>query len=238
MIKNTLETLIKQALKEAKISKKDLEKESTTKDIKKEAEVTAGESNTKFKLKVDVSNQQSETKLGIRVKFLPNDGFLEPDLKDKLEVAISKKLNNALEQFDMQVSKDTDVPDPTVIGFFIPLSQIKNMISKALGVGKTTEPSTPTASPSIPPSPKSTPPISKPPLPPTSSVKDDVEEMINEELLNELKVRELKEISKVVTKEDFYEFINKGNNILRTLEENGIPNGKKYLEYLVRHNII
>ena len=58
--------------------------------------------------------------------------------------------------------------------------------------------------------------------------------------LNEvsMKVRELNEISKVVVKEDFYEFINKGNNILRTLEENGINNGKKYLEYLVKNNIM
>ena len=201
----------------------------------KEAELTAGPESTKFNLKVDVSNKQSETKLGIRIQLEPKEGFLEPDLKDKLEIAISKKLNNALEQFDMQVSKDTDVPDPTVIGFFIPLSQIKNMIVKSLGGGKTTEPTGPTE-PTLPSSP--TPPSTKPPLSPTSSVKDDVEEMINEELLKEMRVRDLKEISSVVSKDDFYEFINKGNNILRTLEEQGIPNGKKYLEYLVRHNII
>ena len=251
MTKNTLETLIKQALQEAKEKRPDypdVDKDGDTKEpmvkalkdkkkkkLKKEAEVTAGESNTNFKIKVDVSNKQSETKLGIRIQLEPKEGFLEPDLKDKLEIAISKKLNNALEQFDMQVSKDTDVPDPTVIGFFIPLSQIKNMIVKSLGGGKTTEPTGPTE-PTLPSSP--TPPSTKPPLSPTSSVKDDVEEMINEELLKEMRVRDLKEISSVVSKDDFYEFINKGNNILRTLEEQGIPNGKKYLEYLVRHNII
>ena len=54
--------------------------------------------------------------------------------------------------------------------------------------------------------------------------------MINEEILNEMLVRELKQISKVVMKEDFYGFINAGNNIIRTLEENGIQNGKKYKE--------
>jgi len=188
-----------------------------------EAEVTAGESNTMFNIKVDVSNKQSETKLGIRIQLEPKDGFLEPDLKDKLEIAVSKKLNNALEQFDMQVSKDTDVPDPTVIGYFIPLSQIKNMIVKSLGGDKSPTPTTkPTAAP----------------LAPTSSVIDDVEEMINEELIKEMRVRELKEISRTVKKEDFYEFINKGQNIIRTLEEAGIDNGKKYLEYLVKHNII
>ena len=193
----------------------------------KEADISAGENNTMFNLKVDVSNKQSETKLGIRIQLTPKEGMLEPDVRDSLEATIMKKLNTSLGQYDIQVSKDTDVPDPTVIGFFIPLSQIKNMIVKSLGGNKkpqsaTSPPTTPTAAP----------------LSPTSSVVDDVEEMINEELIKEMRVRELKEISKTVRKEDFYEFINKGQNIIRTLEEAGIDNGKKYLEYLVKHNIM
>jgi len=241
MTKNILETLIKKALKESKLKnpkKADLDKDGKLSSYEKtrgkaieknikEADISVGESNTMFNLKVDVSNKQSETKLGIRIQLEPKDGFLELDVKDSLEIAVTKKLNNSLEQFDMQVSKDTDVPDPTVIGFFIPLSQIKNMIVKALGGGKKQD--------------SSTPPPSNPtaaPLPPTSSVVDDVEEMINEELLKEMRVRDLKEISKTISKEDFYEFINKGQNIIRTLEENGIDNGKKYLEYLVKHNIM
>ena len=44
---------------------------------------------------------------------------------------------------------------------------------------------------------------------------------------------------KISNKEDFYNFINAGNNVLRTLEERAPHlNGKKYLEYLVKHNII
>ena len=248
MTNNILETLIKQALEEAKFrpdypdvdrdgdrkepmakafkDKKSKGKKSKGKKIK-EAEISAGESNTMFNLKVDVSNKQSETKLGIRIQLEPKDGFLEPEVKDSLEIAITKRLNNSLEQFDMQVSKDTDVPDPTVIGFFIPLSQIKNMIVKSLGGDQATE--TPTTEPTT---------QSTPPLPPTSSVVDDVEEMINEEIIKEMRVRELKEISRTVRKEDFYEFINKGQNIIRTLEEAGMDNGKKYLEYLVKHNIM
>ena len=56
--------------------------------------------------------------------------------------------------------------------------------------------------------------------------------------VDNMRVRELKEISNTVRKEDFYEFINKGQNIIRTLEEAGMSNGKKYLEYLVKHNIM
>ena len=62
--------------------------------------------------------------------------------------------------------------------------------------------------------------------------------MVNEQLINEMRVRDLNEISKVIIKEDFYNFINAGNNIVRTLEENGIDRPKKYLEYLTKHNIM
>jgi hypothetical protein len=58
--------------------------------------------------------------------------MLDTDTKAKLEVALQEKLNVALAEYDMQISKDTDVPRPEVIGFFIPLAQIKNLIVKSL----------------------------------------------------------------------------------------------------------
>ena len=187
-----------------------------------EAELTVGDSNTTFKIKVDVSNPQSETKLDIRIQLKPKSEdflFADPDKKGALSVAIMKKLNNSLGQFDIQVSKDTDAEtvDPTVLGFFIPLSQIKNMIVKSLG-GQAEEPKV---------APK--PPIDD--LPPNDNALD-------KEPLNEMRQRDLNEISKVVVREDFYNFINAGNNVLRSLEEQGMPHGKKYLMYLVKHNIM
>jgi len=216
----------------------------------KEAEMTVGDDNITFKIKVDVSNKQSETKLGVRIQLTPKGGMLEPDVRDKVEIAITKKLNNALEQFDMQVSKDTDVPNPEVIGFFIPLSQIKNMIVKSIkgGPAQTTGGATPPpaapAAPAAAPKPATPPTGAKPPTSPAKPADDKkttnemIEDMINEAIISEMRVRDLKEISRVVTKEDFYAFINAGNNVLRTLEENGIQNGKKYLEYLTKHNIM
>ena len=260
MKKEELKTLIKQALKEAKLDPVGKEDDDINNDGKvdktdkylkkrrdtiskniKEAEMTAGEENTSFKIKVDVSNKQSETKLGVRIQLTPTEGMLEPELKDKVEIAVTKKLNNALEQFDMQVSKDTDVPDPTVLGFFIPLSQIKNMIVKSIKggaapAGAPKPPTAPAAAPSAPPKPAAPAAPAAPPKP--ADVKETIESMINEALLEEMRVRDLKEISKVVVKEDFYDFINAGNNVLRTLEENNIDRGKKYLEYLVKHNIM
>ena len=192
----------------------------------KEAEVSAGD--TKFNLRTGVN--KNPTKLGIKIQFEPKGGMLASDVKAKLEVALQEKLNTALAQYDIQISKDTDVPRAEVIGFFIPLSQLKNLIVKSLTGKKVEAPKVPAPTPTSAPTP--TPPT---PLP----SQDSVDEMINEQLLNEaLKVKELNEISKTVVKEDFYGFINAGQNILRTLDDNNIEKGKKYLEYLVKHNII
>jgi hypothetical protein len=231
-----LTKLIDETLKEVNSSLKE------SKKLKKEAEISAGDSeNTTFNIKVSVSNPQSETKLGLRLQLQPKEGFLDQDRKGEIEAAIMKKMNNSLEQFDIQISKDTDVPDPEVMGFFIPLSQLKNMIVKSLGAKTTSEPEDSVLDkepPARPDNDRPKPTRPKSPLSPDSDVKDDVEEMINEEILNEMLVRELKRISSVVLKEDFYGFINAGNNIIRTLEENGIERPKKYLEYLTKHNIM
>jgi len=192
-----------------KIIKREVLKEATT--------VNAG--NTKFNLRTGVN--KNPTKLGLKIQFEPLGGGLETDVKAKLEVALQEKLNQALMQYDMQISKDTDVPRPEVIGFFIPLAQIKNLIVKSLTGQKVDKPVA--AAPE-----------------PEGGEDADIEEMIRAEMLNEMRVRDLNEISKVVSKDDFYEFINKGNNILRTLEENGrsVAEAKKYLKYLVAHNIM
>lgn len=309
----------------------------------KEAELSAGPDNTKFKIKILVSNPQSETKQGIRIHLTPSGGFLEPDAKSELSAAIMTKFNDSLKQFNLQISLDTDTQDPEVMGFFIPLEQLQNMIEVALGAKKEDEGGAPVPPPQgvqRPASPK--PPtdipdiedeeelaenedpldraarLAKEPLPGMSKMTGlgmkrsqyDQEEggklplkelyetsttvqdgmltlwhdivndsdykfkeyltnnedqwvrtgaivsMITDELgdrleleepvgpdmgvepLNEMRQRTLNEISKVVMKEDFYDFINKGNNILRSCEDAGIQDGKKYLIYLVKHNIM
>ena len=186
------------------IIKKEVLKEATT--------VNAG--NTKFNLRTGVN--KNPTKLGLKVQFEPLGGGLEPDVKSKLEVALQEKLNVALADYDIQVSKDTDVPRPDVIGFFIPLAQLKNLIVKSLTGQKVDKPEVMAPEP------------------------EGEESEINEMILKEMRVRDLNEISKVVMKEDFYAFINAGNNVLRSLEESGrsVSEAKKYLTYLIKHNIM
>ena len=186
------------------IIKKEVLKEATT--------VNAG--NTKFNLRTGVN--KNPTKLGLKIQFEPLGGGLETDVKAKLEVALQEKLNLALADYDIQVSKDTDVPRPEVIGFFIPLAQLKNLIVKSLTGQKVDKPEVQAPEP------------------------EGEEQEMNEMILNEMRVRDLNEISKVIMKEDFYAFINAGNNVLRSLEENGrsVNEAKKYLGYLVKHNIM
>ena len=193
-----------------KIIRKEVLKEATT--------VNAG--NTKFNLRTGVN--KNPTKLGVKVQFEPLGGALSADVKSKLEVALQEKLNVSLQAYDIHVSKDTDVPRPEVIGFFIPLSQLKNLIVKSLtGTAPAPEVQAP-----------------EPEGESTSDADKEMNEVINEALINEMRVRDLNEISKVVIKEDFYAFINAGNNILRTMEQRGMGNGKKYLGYLIKHNIM
>ena len=193
-------------------------------ELKEATTVDAGGS--KFNLRTGVN--KNPTKLGIKLQFEPMGGALSPDIKSKLEVALQEKLNVALAEYDMQISKDTDVPRPEVIGFFIPLAQIKNLIVKSLTGQKVDAPVAAAPEPEGEPTPEVAP--------------EDAEiaEMIQAEMLKEMKMGDLNSISKVVNKEDFYSFINKGNNILRTLEENGrsVNEAKKYLKYLVAHNIM
>ena len=178
-------------------------------ELKEATTVNAGD--TKFNLRTGVN--KNPTKLGIKIQFEPKTGGLETDTKSKLEVALQEKLNDSLKEYNIQISKDTDVPRPDVIGFFIPLAQLKNLIIKSL-TGKA----------------------------PDAKIQAPEPEggEVNEGKLNEMRVRDLNEISKVVMKEDFYAFINAGNNVLRSLEESGrsVSEAKKYLGYLVKHNIM
>ena len=208
------------------------------KELNEATTVDAGGS--KFNLRTGVN--KNPTKLGIKIQFEPASGAeMSRDTKNALEIALQENLNDSLKQYGIQVSKDTDVPRPNVIGFFIPLSQVKNLIVEALG-GKPEDPTVPAPEPEAQ-GPTSTDDVTAPTTPPTPTAQPtptppSPEQMVNEQLINEMRVRDLNEISKVVNKDDFYEFINAGNNIVRTLEENGIERPKKYLEYLTKHNIM
>ena len=193
------------------------------KELNEATTVDAGGS--KFNLRTGVN--KNPTKLGIKIQFEPKGGMLDTDVKNKLEVALQEKLNQALMEYDMQVSKDTDVPRSEVIGFFIPLAQVKNLIVKSLTGKKVDAPTTAAPEPEGETSPE-------------GGEDDEIQEMINKEMISEMKIRELNDASRIVNKDDFYSFINAGNNIIRDMEDAGKSKAeaKKYLAYLTKHNIM
>jgi hypothetical protein len=81
------------------------------------------------KLKVDVNH--NPTKKGIKIQFVLPD-TLEGDAKTQMTQKLQQKLNSGLSQYNLTVSQDTDVPYSNVIGFLVPIADIKLMVKNAL----------------------------------------------------------------------------------------------------------
>jgi hypothetical protein len=100
-----------------------------------------------LKSKLRVSVNKNPTKEGIKVQFtLPQT--IEGDEKAAATQKLQAKLNQGLSQYNLTVSQDTDVPYSNVIGFLIPIADVKLLIKNAIGGGSTT---TPPAAPPPPP---------------------------------------------------------------------------------------
>ena len=99
-----------------------------------EAELTTGDNI--FTIKVDVN--KNPTKKGIKIQLIPKEGTILNDPDEKINVGekVQSAMNKALGQYGLQVSVDADIAqatdDPNVLGYYIPLSQFKNLITRAL----------------------------------------------------------------------------------------------------------
>lgn len=83
----------------------------------------------KPKLKVDVNH--NPTKKGIKVQFaLPQT--LMGDEKAAMTQKLQSKLNQGLQKFGLTANMDTDVPFDNVIGFLIPIQDVRLMIKNAI----------------------------------------------------------------------------------------------------------
>lgn len=103
-------------------------------EVLSEAKVTAGDN----EFNVSVSVNKNPTKEGIKVQFKPAIGTdMGADEKADVTLAIQEKLNDSLDSVGLQVNEDPDIAqatdNPNVIGFYIPIAQIKKMIVDAMG---------------------------------------------------------------------------------------------------------
>tara|TARA_Y100001972_G_C7403572_1_gene209681 strand:- start:62 stop:439 length:378 start_codon:yes stop_codon:yes gene_type:complete len=94
-----------------------------------------------FVLKVDVN--EDPNKKGIKVQFLPTSfGSLTKTEQDDIAIALSDKLSAGLNAYGMDVERDRNLKDKTIIGFFIYIEYLDKIIRKALSGsdnGKKTE---------------------------------------------------------------------------------------------------
>jgi len=100
----------------------------------KEAELSTGDND--FTIKVDVN--KNPTKKGIKVQLIPKGGTVLVDPDEKIDVSqkVQQAMNSKLQKYNLQVNIDPDIKqatdNPNVLGYYIPLSQFKNLILKAL----------------------------------------------------------------------------------------------------------
>jgi len=99
-----------------------------------EAELATGDND--FTIRVDVN--KNPTKKGIKVQLIPKGDtvLIDPDEKIDVNQKVQQAMNNKLAKYDLQVNIDPDIKqatdNPNVLGYYIPLNQIKNLILKAL----------------------------------------------------------------------------------------------------------
>lgn len=92
------------------------------------------------KPKLKISVNKNPTKEGIKVQFVMPE-TIEGDSKASVTQKLQSKLNTGLSQYGLTINQDTDVPYANVIGFLIPIADIKLFIKKAITESTTLPPS-------------------------------------------------------------------------------------------------
>ena len=84
-----------------------------------------------FVLKVDVN--EDPNKKGIKVQFLPTSfGSLTRTEQDDIAISLGDKLSSGLKEYGMDVERDRNLKDKSIIGFFIYIEYLDKIIRKAL----------------------------------------------------------------------------------------------------------
>lgn len=81
--------------------------------------------------KLSVSVNKNPTKQGIKIQFAFPES-LQGDQKAEMTQKLQQKLTQGLSQYKLTVSQDTDVPYENVIGFLIPIMDIKLLVKNAI----------------------------------------------------------------------------------------------------------
>lgn len=84
-----------------------------------------------FRLHIDVNDDPQ--KKGLQVQFIPQEGvLLNPDEQDNIAIELQKRLDAKLSNYGMQVERDRQLKDKTVIAFFVYIEYFDELIRQAL----------------------------------------------------------------------------------------------------------
>lgn len=74
----------------------------------------------------------NETKRGIKMRFVPQNQNIDirqlSDIANKIAVVLQKKFAN----YGIQIDRDTQVKNPMIIGFIIPLVSVSDFVMKTV----------------------------------------------------------------------------------------------------------
>lgn len=85
----------------------------------------------KFVLKVDTN--EDPNKKGIKVQFLPTTfGQMTSTEQNDVAIALGEKLEQGLKTYGMNIERDRNLKDKTIIGFFIYIEYLDQIVRKAL----------------------------------------------------------------------------------------------------------
>lgn len=102
------------------------------------AEVTSvNVGNDRFILKLDVN--EDPNKKGLKIQFVPEKfASLSPEEQNDIALRLEEKLNLGLRPYGMQVERDRQLKDKTVVGFFVYIEYFDKIVRDVLS-GKESE---------------------------------------------------------------------------------------------------
>ena len=84
-----------------------------------------------FMLKVDVN--EDPQKKGLKIQFIPTTfGQISPTEQNDIAIELEQRLEKGLAPYEMKVERDRNLKDKTIIGFFIYIEYLDQIIRKAL----------------------------------------------------------------------------------------------------------
>mgnify|MGYP003116904277 CR=1 FL=1 len=76
---------------------------------------------------------EDPNKKGVKVQFIPTSfGQLTTTEQNDIAIELQKRLESGLESYELNVERDRNLKDKTVIGFFIYIEYFDKLIRKAL----------------------------------------------------------------------------------------------------------